>query len=528
MIKNEIFFHLRLYNLHFNKIFRFNIDEIRNYKYYGYLDKIEVLRNYNRMNEPIQQLPYGISDIKILQNHILFNKLNETTIPKSVHTFRFCDHYSQPINIVKILPPSLTLIEFGVEFNEILEKGVIPNGVKTIIFKSNYNQPINSDGVFPPSLTSIEFGSGRSKRIISMNENRVNENYQIENVEKNDENDVYFFNSVFNKMLLKSNPIPISLKCILKFDNEFNQKITENKIPNNITSILFGKCFNSQIKINSLPINLTSIEFGKFFNQSINLSYLIHLKSIEFGDFFNESFKLPKENLTSLKFGHSFNLPISKEMTLPPTLTYLSFGSSWCFNDYSLNSLNQLETLIFSNGYKDSIKLGQLPKSIKKLYLGREFNNIIEKDVLPNNLTTLSLCGHYNKSIEKGSLPMKLSTLSLSFDFNQPIIEKDILPKSLTSLTFGYRFNQIIEVGVLPNSITLLSLGNDYKKDFPIGSLPTSLKILKINSETFNQDLSSPFDDYFTSSFETLYISEKSKLVNILNPYFFSKFIKYN
>ncbi|KAN0035134.1 hypothetical protein ACTA71_004393 [Dictyostelium dimigraforme] len=625
IIKNEILFHLGLYNKHLNLRFHFNNQDISKYKFKSYLNKIKIFLLFNEIEIKGLEgsLPYGISDIKISNEDILslstiFNK--ESSMPTSVQTIKFCDNIK--LDKVNILPQSITSIKFGKSYNEKISIGVLPSSVKTIKFGYNYNQPLEV-GVLPSSLTSIKFGNSFNQPLdnsLLSSSSSLSSSSNIKSLKfgkdfkqsikdinylqksltslvipidykelidsnlisslvplKFDENlELCCYNSNSNLLLLESNPIISNTITKLKFDNRFNQILKSNQIPNSVTSIIFGNNFNSLIQTNSLSSNLSTIEFGKFFNSPFNFQQLVNLKTIKFGNYFKQKLEdccFPP-NLTSLTFGNSFdseipggyflniplkrlvcgkffNKPIDVNKTLPSTLKYLDLGYSKIFNSYKQLStpLPKLESLIMGKGYNGILGIGDLPSSLKELSLSSGPKQSLEKGIIPNGITSLSLGDSFNQSIESNILPNSIKNLSFGLKFNQPIkintlpcqltslsfdyhfnqpIEIGILPNSLTSLSFLGAFNQIFKVGSLPNSITHLSLYYFYSQDFPIGSLPSSLKQLRIHSSNFNQDLSSSFDDYFTSSLETIYISKNSNLINILDPNFFSKYIKFN
>jgi hypothetical protein len=57
----------------------------------------------------------------------------------------------------RILPHSLTNLQFGMHFDQLLKKGVLPNSLKKLWFGHGFNQIIGPK-VLPPSLTELRFG----------------------------------------------------------------------------------------------------------------------------------------------------------------------------------------------------------------------------------------------------------------------------------------------------------------------------------------------------------------------------------
>ncbi|KAN0043493.1 hypothetical protein ACTA71_011152 [Dictyostelium dimigraforme] len=574
IIRKEILYHLRFYNKHFNHTIYNN--STSSYKYKSYINKLKV-------SEIIEPLPYGISEI--IFHNFEFSKFNEKAIPTSVHTITFLRELNGMIldNLGNI-PESVKTIKFGEMINQPLKVGTFSENITSIEFGEMYNRPIKA-GVLPDSITSLEFGDSfnqslRGYWLPSDYESNLKSlkfgkdfNQPVEDINeclpktitslvlprrylgqsidfnwtisKLSANTLEYYYDTDSNVLLNSNSIPNSVTN-LTFDNDFNEIIQPNIIPNSVTFITFGNRFNKPIQSYSMPIHLSSITFGDYFNQTLDFSHLMNLQTIKLGSCLNvsifDNFKFPP-NLTSLTFPNYFNEPIPSgyflnlplksltfgkifnqyidNQTLPSTLSSLDLNESGNFINFS--SLNQLVSLKFGLTNSNPKENKILPNSLREISFIYPEDSIIKKEDIPMGVLSLSFDRYFNQSIGKSILPDTITTISFNHRFDQ-IIGKDVLPNSLTSLTFGISFKQIIEVGTLPNSITFLSFGSCYRFNFPIGSLPTSLKELEIHSQEFNQDLSSY---HFTSSFQTIYINQNSKLANILNSNFFYKFVKY-
>src|SRR5437763_1104098 len=92
----------------------------------------------------------------------------------------------------------------------------------------------------------------------------------------------------------------------LIFGNIFNQPLTKDVLPNNLTQLIFDNNFNQTLTKDVLPNNLTQLIFGTYFNQPITKDVL-------------------PNNLTQLTFGLYFNQPLTKDI-LPNNLTQLTFS----------------------------------------------------------------------------------------------------------------------------------------------------------------------------------------------------------
>ncbi|KAM9957632.1 hypothetical protein ACTFIW_012598 [Dictyostelium discoideum] len=584
-IRNEILYHLRLYNIYLNNEIEFyGFSRILNYKYKNYLNKIKVTKCHSFSGEI---LPYGITEISF--DFLKLSSFDENTIPTSIYTInfgircefdkinvipnsvktiKFRDLEREPLKI-GILPSSLTCIEFNNEYNQPIQSGVLPSTIKSIKFGNSFNQSIKGDWI-PQNIESLKFGKEFMQPIQDINQylpksitslilpirylnEPINFNWKLSHQSSNDL--IFYYD--LNKSLILNKTKPKLIEHNNNNNNNNNNNDNNklnllrkplNIIPNDVRLIEFGYNFNCSIQMNTLPLNLISIKFSFSFDKVFDFSGLINLTTLELGDSFNkpiQKLKFPP-NLTCLSFGEIFNqflpvgcfldLPLKSlkfgsefdqfldSSLLPPTLTSLDLGSSGNFTSFKI--LNQLKSLKIGSRKCKPVKFYEFPSNLKEISYNHHNNDPINKGVIPIGVVSLSFDRSFNRIIRKGVLPNTIKTLSFNCEFNQ-IIEKDTLPIHLTKLTLECRFNQIFDKDVLPNSITSLSLGSSYSQDFPIGSLPSSLKKLKIRSHFFSQNLSCSFDDYFTSSLESIYITKNSSLVYILDPLFITKFIKF-
>ncbi|EAL73334.1 hypothetical protein DDB_G0267762 [Dictyostelium discoideum AX4] len=222
--------------------------------------------------------------------------------------------------------------------------------------------------------------------------------------------------------------------------NSFN--LCENLPP--VTHLIFNVYNQPDIPLvsstnNSLSIfsNLTILEFSSIFNQEIGVNILpISLRKLKFGTYFNKELNenvLPKF-LKVIIFGHSFNQSIKN---LPNSIEQIKFSSN--------------------SSFKHEIGSNELPQSLKKLTLPRDYNMCLIKSgtTLPNKLEKLKITNlrtqpfayfndwrmkHlqlkvYNKN---GNLStnQEISNLLKLNDSNIDIIS--MIPPSVTNLTIFY------------------------------------------------------------------------------------------
>ncbi|RYX79725.1 hypothetical protein EON71_00450 [bacterium] len=125
-------------------------------------------------------------------------------------------------------------------------------------------------------------------------------------------------------------------------------------------------------------------------------------------------------------------------------------------------------------------KIVNLPATLLKLEMHDRFTDEIEKDYLPKMLKYLQLGDNFNSCLD--NLPLTLTHLRFGMRFNNCI--KNI-PNSITHLEFGRRYNY--KITQLPSNLELLKFGVYFNQDLN-GVLPSKLKRLEL-SVMFNQEL---------------------------------------
>lgn len=152
----------------------------------------------------------------------------------------------------------------------------------------------------------------------------------------------------------------------------------------------------------------------------------------------------------------------------------------------------------------DVTTLPRLPPTIRRITLGKEFNEIVDCNSICVQVTHLTFGSYFNKNVDNlpssvthikfgdyfnsavDHLPPLLQYLKFGYDFNQPV---DHLPSLLTYLYFGFDFDQ--QVDLLPRRITHLRFGQKFNHD--IFNLPLGITHL-ILGDYFDK----PVDNYLT------------------------------
>lgn len=74
----------------------------------------------------------------------------------------------------------------------------------------------------------------------------------------------------------------------------------------------------------------------------------------------------------------------------------------------------------------------------------------------------------------KGVLPKNLKILKLGNDYNQ-VFEENVLPKKLVELYLGNYYDQIFEANILPDTIEIFELGEKYSHSIKEDNYPKNI-----------------------------------------------------
>ncbi|GAM19280.1 hypothetical protein SAMD00019534_024550 [Acytostelium subglobosum LB1] len=191
------------------------------------------------------------------------------------------------------------------------------------------------------------------------------------------------------------------------------------------------------------------------------------------------------KSMTCLSMKESFNSPITKDM-LPSSLLALDLGGS--FNQPIIPGVT-------------------LPDSITKLSFG-------PVDKYPSwSSTNMTM---FNQPLLVGSLPSSLIDLSLSYLFNQEVLP-GVLPKSLIKLRFGGVFSRVLTADSLPSDLRELVVSRSYSH--PIPPLP-SLRSLTISSDNQLDTTSLPLIDTLILFEAGPPLPLPQSLTHLVMPYF--------
>ncbi|KAM9962562.1 hypothetical protein ACTFIR_005471 [Dictyostelium discoideum] len=227
---------------------------------------------------------------------------------------------------------------------------------------------------------------------------------------------LYQPNNISNSFNLCENlELPPVTQLIFNVYNQPDIPLVSSSIFSNLTILEFNSIFNQEIGVNILPMSLRKLKFGTYFNKELNENVL------------------PKF-LKVIIFGHSFNQSIKH---LPNSIEEIKFSAN--------------------SSFKHEIGPNELPQSLKKLTLPRDYNMCLIKSgtTLPNKLEKLKITNlitqpfdcfndwrmkHlqlkvYNKNGNLSTNQVLSNLLKLN-DSNIDIIS--MIPPSVTNLTIFY------------------------------------------------------------------------------------------
>ncbi|GAM17281.1 hypothetical protein SAMD00019534_004560 [Acytostelium subglobosum LB1] len=369
------------------------------------------------------------------------------------------------------------------------------------IFGDNYDGVITTN-TLPSSLLELRFGA-----LYNQGEGVVIKRGQEEEHDKRKYK--AWFGSIIDKILTpKDEPPPKTTPLVLPpsltkltFGKSFDQHLDPGVLPISLTELTFGTSFNQSLDDGTLPRMLNTLIFGANYNQPFFNDDILPptLTKLHFGSNFDQHIPILPVSLLELVFGFRFNHPIMKK-PLPGSITRLVFGYYFDqpMNNYTLpTSLTELsfaydETApvnrsTLSPELMDTLLPGELPNPLAVTAFAGKFQHIIQKDVLPKNLKVLHLGREFDQEmkVKTSIFPPTLVEIKFGREFNQ-CLDIGIFPRTLKRLTFGYMYNKIIVPGVLPEALEHLELGHSFNETLRIGVLPTNLQYLTFG-RNFNQ-----------------------------------------
>jgi hypothetical protein len=164
-----------------------------------------------------------------------------------------------------LMPSMLQKIEFGRDFNYVIDEGMLPISLKHIIFGDNFNLPLGVN-VLPPNLKSLVFGFKFNVPLTKI----VFPNSLLHLTFGE------YFNQCIESTICEHGSNNILVTCENRYDfiNRFIvcEHIFDNKVVySHILNDDYSKCEHASRTDSLLPPNLTTLILGKEFNKVINV-----------------------------------------------------------------------------------------------------------------------------------------------------------------------------------------------------------------------------------------------------------------
>jgi hypothetical protein len=240
----------------------------------------------------------------------------------------------------------------------------------------------------------------------------------------------------------------IQNKYNLTFNELFVFCTTYNIDNNNFINIInMIECWQFKYKENVLN-TLNFDTFDKYFN---DLPYDFKYNIFDNNNKYLKYCIINNENDINriTKYSKKLIININKQLSLPNSVTHLTFGAKYNLPDSIIP--NSVTHLTFGNDYNQPTII---PNSVTHLTFGDDYN---QSTIIPNSVIHLILGFDYDKHI---TIPNSVTHLTFNkySKYNQP---DTIIPNSITHLTFGICYNQKTKI---PDSVTHLIFGEYYNK----------------------------------------------------------------
>lgn len=273
-----------------------------------------------------------------------------------------------------------------------------------------------------------------------------------------------------------------------------NQTITSGIIPDSVKELYFYGD-NFFIDVGSIPESVTKLKFSRYFDKPILLGLI------------------PK-SVTDLNLSYNLNQKIMPG-AIPPSVKKLYLESYYytikpgdipfgvdrlklVYNEKLIPGLipNSVTRLKFGSDYNEKLIPGLIPNSVMHLKFGINYNKKIMSNALPTNLTRLTFGDRFNKKIKSNILPDSIQYLFLGKDYDHLI---EYFPQSLIYLSLGIKYFHNIHAPVSTLCLSMTSIPKNYVPKsvtklilkptvthLDDNSIPPNVSYLKIMSSKIN------------------------------------------
>lgn len=235
-------------------------------------------------------------------------------LPMSLKTLELGKNYNQPTTMLnkRVLPTSLTRLQFGLSFNQSIQPHSLPASLKSLSFDQHFNQPLSSD-MIPPTLETLTLGSSFQNQLFlpptltSLVLGSSIHNITLEGGLPSSLTSLELGKDMVN--ILPTGLLPVSLKKLC-----LRQRVQFGSIPFGVTDLQYD--FDHVLPVGSLPNTIKVLKFGDEYKQLL-LSGVIpaSVEHLTMGDIFHQCLfprSIP-DSVTFVQFGKyiSIKSPVS-------------------------------------------------------------------------------------------------------------------------------------------------------------------------------------------------------------------------
>ena len=222
-----------------------------------------------------------------------------------------------------------------------------------------------------------------------------------------------------------------------EFPHAFNHEVSVDMLPPLLTHLTLGD--NQRSPISSLPCSLLVLQIGNTFNDTLLIAW--------------------PPGLEELKFDVQLGIFDRHISPLPPSLKLLHMS---CLMR-NVPSAEGLVKLVLGRCFNFPIDFSETLRCLEELTFGYSFNHPISRD---NGVSLL---------------PRNLKKLFFGNDFDIEITEMG-LPKNIQEIEFGYRFNSALSPNCFPGTVRRIRFGESFNRDLSYGTFPSTLKALEVHA----------------------------------------------
>lgn len=398
---------------------------------------------------------------------------------------------------ISMFPNSVTHVTFRGDFNSRISEGVLPPRLRELVFGDGFNQSF----IVPEGVERVTFGRDFGQMLDHINiPQSVTHIYLHSDYQRSldDVPDSVYFIFVGDRVVrgdveiigtkdiipdstahisisgdMEFTTIPPSVRSLYFFTvygTSFRSQILSNTIPNTVKKITFSCSYTYPLETGVLPEGLTHLYLTGNNYDYDNMVIPSSVRYLTIGYLPPTPIRYPP-NLFSLTIEKSERPLVMDD--IPRTIKQLIFGDDFDQPIYEGLSPEGLTHLTVGNRLDQPLSRGLIPRTLRYINTGR--TQSLDKDADPAELFPRSLKYLTVNKISSYNIPPWVTHLKVRRDIT---MGEDMIPGGIVSLKLPARVGGTIEPGMLPEGIEYLDLGGA-NQDYPRGVIPNGVRHLK-------------------------------------------------